>query len=320
MKLSVIVPIYNAENFLVRCIDSIISQSFQNLEIILINDGSSDGSGEICEKYAEADSRIKYIAQDNAGVSAARNEGLKIASGDYLTFVDSDDFIGENMYLKMLTVAKEHECDIVECGYLRNNISGEFAGNHLQDELIEDNERILLHYLRHENTTNYNCNKLYRKQIINNLQYEKLSFSEDYLFNVMTHSRAKKKKIISEDFYYYEDNPDSASNLEFKLNRIDGITAGEKALQEIKTQFPENEMLISLATKYVLEYILLFFDHFNFNNHIDTYNALLEKYRKMIRGIGLKNLFRVYSKKQVITRLAFAMHPQCRHSIIRIFK
>ena len=102
LKISVIVPVYNAETFLNKCIDSIRKQSYEALEIILINDGSLDGSGMICESYKKLDSRVKVIHQKNAGVSAARNAGLDIARGDFVTFVDSDDYIQPDMYQKMI--------------------------------------------------------------------------------------------------------------------------------------------------------------------------------------------------------------------------
>ena len=103
-KISIIIPVYQVEKYIKRCLDSILSQTYSNLEIILIDDGSRDMSGKICDEYAIKDSRIKVIHQDNAGVSVARNKGLDICTGDYVTFVDSDDFLEPLMYEKMICV------------------------------------------------------------------------------------------------------------------------------------------------------------------------------------------------------------------------
>jgi len=113
--ISVIIPVYNVEAFLERCIDSVINQIYPHLEIILIDDGSTDKSGDICDRYAQADGRIVVVHQKNAGLSAARNRGLDIAKGEYIGFVDSDDYIDADMYQALYNKAVETGCDIVEC-------------------------------------------------------------------------------------------------------------------------------------------------------------------------------------------------------------
>lgn len=114
-KLSVIVPIYNVEKFLRRCIDSIINQSYSNLEIILVDDGSPDNCGKICDEYAALDNRIKVIHQANGGLSAARNIGIDSATGEYVAFIDSDDYIASNMYDEMISLMETNDLDIISC-------------------------------------------------------------------------------------------------------------------------------------------------------------------------------------------------------------
>ena len=114
---SVIVPIYNVEKYLKRCIDSILNQTYKNLEIILVDDGSPDKCPQICDEYAKSDKRIKVIHKQNAGVSAARNDGLAIAQGDLIGFVDSDDFIHPSMYEEMVNYLVSQDCDLVSCGF-----------------------------------------------------------------------------------------------------------------------------------------------------------------------------------------------------------
>ena len=112
-KISIIVPVYQAEKYISKCIESIVNQTYKNLEIILVDDGSTDRSGEICDEYGKKDNRIVVVHNKNKGVSVARNCGLDIATGDYITFVDSDDYIDLQMYSEMMKVVEKYSCD---CG------------------------------------------------------------------------------------------------------------------------------------------------------------------------------------------------------------
>ena len=116
--ISVIVPVYNVEKYLDKCINSLINQSYNNLEIILIDDGSTDNCGEICDKYALKDNRIKVIHKKNEGLSAARNLGISISKGDYIIFIDSDDWVDKEILLKLLNLIKKYNSDIAVCDYL----------------------------------------------------------------------------------------------------------------------------------------------------------------------------------------------------------
>lgn len=116
-KISVIIPVYNSEKFLDACIDSIVKQTYQNFEIILVDDGSTDDSPSLCDQYAAQDKRIKVIHQDNQGVSAARNNGLDLATGDLVSFIDSDDTLDEDMYELLVKLFEENSADITHCGY-----------------------------------------------------------------------------------------------------------------------------------------------------------------------------------------------------------
>ncbi len=118
--ISVIVPVYRTEKFLNRCVDSILAQTYQELEILLIDDGSPDRCAEICDAYAQKDPRIKVLHKTNAGVSAARNSGLDLATGDYITFVDSDDYVEPDMYRAMMDVARQYNCDVVMCDCMKD--------------------------------------------------------------------------------------------------------------------------------------------------------------------------------------------------------
>jgi len=154
-KISVIIPVYNVEKYLRRCVDSVLGQTHGNLEVILVNDGSRDGSPKICEEYAKSDgARVKYIDQENGGVASARNAGLAVAAGDYIAFVDSDDWLEPSMYEELLKVSVSQDADYVSCscflefedgkcevkGYSDSNIRSmtvnEFFGNYLNGDFF----------------------------------------------------------------------------------------------------------------------------------------------------------------------------------------
>ena len=116
-KISIIIPVYKVEQYLPECLDSVINQTYKNLEIICVDDGSPDNSGKILDEYASKDNRIKVIHKENGGVSSARNAGLDIATGDWISFVDADDYIASDFYDKLIGSSKDGEADVVQCGY-----------------------------------------------------------------------------------------------------------------------------------------------------------------------------------------------------------
>ena len=119
-EISIIVPVYNVEKYLSQCIESIINQNYKNIEIILVNDGSTDKSGDICDSYSLKDNRIKVIHKKNEGVSIARNTGLKVATGEYIAFVDGDDFVHEYIYTKLINIINNSKYDLVMCRFYRS--------------------------------------------------------------------------------------------------------------------------------------------------------------------------------------------------------
>ena len=195
--ISVIVPVYKAKKYLEKCLNSIIKQTYENLEIILVEDGSPDECGEICEQYADHDSRIVVIHQQNSGVSAARNMGLSIATGDWIMFVDSDDYVDLDLCDYLLTIANLTYADIVQC-----------------DAMLETNGHSIHRsfYSRRKNTiTNEwkylasECwGKLYKKEIIAGLSFAvDYKLAEDLYFNVQAISRAARFSSGSEAKYHY---------------------------------------------------------------------------------------------------------------------
>ena len=141
-KISVIVPVYKVEAVLKKCLDSIITQTYENLEIILVDDGSPDISGKICDEYSKRDSRVKVIHKKNAGVAAARNSGLKVATGEYCTFVDSDDYVSPNIYQILLNSIVSSKSDVAICNieYFDDNNIPIYKESPLKDEILTRNQ------------------------------------------------------------------------------------------------------------------------------------------------------------------------------------
>lgn len=234
MKISVIVPVYNVENYLSACLDSILSQTYQDFEIILIDDGSKDASGQICDAYAGKDPRIQVVHQENGGVSRARNRGLELATGELISFIDSDDTLEPDMYELLVRVMREHNADISHCGYKRfdnqGNLVRKINGTHRL--MIQSGEEAIVCMLQGEYFSNSLWNKLFRNQVVRGLRFqEDLKNNEDVLFNVHAFSRAKTAVFQDEGKYHYYDHPSSACNrLKARKQNQDAIEASTQML------------------------------------------------------------------------------------------
>lgn len=203
--ISVIVPVYNVEKYLKKCINSIINQSFKKIEIILINDGSTDKSGVICDKLAKQDLRIKVIHQENAGVSVARNVGIELAQGEYICFVDSDDYLPYNAIEVLYNQITENNVDLC-CGSWTKITAIKTKKNDNQTSIIDLSDKEAINkYMRLEEV-NGPVAKLYKRDIIldNNLRFAKgIKIGEDAIFNYQYINKCKQVMFVSDNVYYY---------------------------------------------------------------------------------------------------------------------
>ena len=208
---SVMIPVYKAEKFICRCIDSVIGQTYKNLEIILINDGSPDRCGEICDDYAKKDKRIRVIHQKNQGVSAARNAGLEIAAGQWLYFLDSDDYISAPAIEKMASAAENGNYDIVIGGYYMVTSDKKAVSRsenwEKTDDLTEIRRKILLDEL-----PNFVCGKLYKRELWKNVRFPLHQLAEDMHVNGELFFTATSACVIPDPLYFYSrENENSLS-------------------------------------------------------------------------------------------------------------
>lgn len=270
MLISVIVPIYNSEKYLIQCIESIIKQTYTNIEIILVDDGSTDSSGRICDAYSKQDSRIKVIHKENGGVVSARKAGLEIANGEYTTAVDSDDWIDESMYEELVKVQQKTQADIITSGiYLENKYSTGKLIDNLEEGVyqIQNPSFLRNNFIIDMDTREYRinisiCNKLIRKNIFYQCYFKidnQLIWGEDMLSVITSILNSDKIAITNNLFYHYRQLETSSSH----TRRISILREFGIAYEYLWNLFEKScfsEILMEL-----LQYIVLhkFFGQFN---------------------------------------------------------
>lgn len=208
--ISVIVPVYNVEKYLDECIKSIVNQKYKQLEIILVNDGSTDNSYEICKKWSKKDSRITIIDKENGGLSSARNAGLDSANGDYIAFIDSDDYIDPHMFEDMREIFNRNQVSAVICP-LETFIDGTSSKKlflPLKKEGLITSKQYIKYILQHK-ADNAVCNKLYKKSDISNLRFESGIINEDIIFNVDFFLNTDSVFSLKKPYYKYRLRPGS---------------------------------------------------------------------------------------------------------------
>lgn len=238
--ISVIVPIYNVEKYVNKCVGSIVNQTYTNLEIILVDDGSPDRCPEICDEWAKKDSRIKVIHKKNGGLSDARNAGMKIASGDYIAFVDSDDWIAPEMYERLLMAIKNDNSDIAACAVkmvwedgsssklltLRTNCV--LSQYEAQSELLSEKKL--------KQPVFY---KLYRMENIRHIPFEKGKYHEDVFWSYQAIGCAKRVSLSDYIGYFYLQRIESIMGSGYSLKRLDAMEAYCNRYEYFKEYFPE---------------------------------------------------------------------------------
>lgn len=213
--LSVIVPVYNSAKFLRKCIDSILGQTYSNLEIILVDDGSVDASPQICDEYAEKYTNIKVVHKANGGASAARNIGLSMAKGDYIGFIDSDDFIKSEMYANLYRVMSVEKADVVLCNYCQVSEDGKTFDSpfmHFYRGItVYSKDHALKAFLVGDLDCSP-CTKLYRRSSIGDLRFVEGVTNEDKIFLFYLYLKSDKIVCDNQVYYYYRKNPASVTH------------------------------------------------------------------------------------------------------------
>ena len=308
---SIIVPIYNVEKYIEECILSIINQTFKKIEIILVNDGANDKSMERIEKYIISDKRIKVINQLNSGLSVARNNGLKIATGKYILFVDSDDYIDKNMIKIMYNAAENENLDIVMCGYNRivNNVIQNVDSPLKNDHIYCKEEIEELIYKAHESKFIwFVCRNLYRKKMLteNSIRFmEDIKFGEDSIFNLYAYYYAKRVMCVGKYLYNYRCNPNSLTQKKYKPYLYENIIKQVQAKLNFYKKFNLENKYKNDFNEYLLSHTLIMLINNLYNsksdNKIDKIWGIIEQknIKMTIRNVSIKDIINFKSSTGV---------------------
>jgi len=241
---SVIVPVYNTAEYLPRCLDSLADQTYPHLEILLIDDGSTDGSSVVCQEYAARDPRFRYLRQDNRGVSAARNAGLQLAGGRYVSLVDSDDWIEGGLYERVVNAFLEHQVDAV---FFEYSVDYPNSLNRHQDSLsaygVLDGRAALRLQFKSQNS--FAATKVFRREIVADIRFSpNLYWGEECVFNFRVLQRASAICNIPDVLYHYVQSEGSATRQGFNPRRLSGIDTADELIRLCGESNPE---LLTLA-------------------------------------------------------------------------
>lgn len=248
-KISVIVPIYKVEDYLDRCIESLVGQTYSNLEIILVDDGSPDSCPTKCDEWAKRDPRIKVIHKENGGVSNSRNVGMKSATGDYIAFVDGDDFIHKEMYEKLLASIQQNGSDMSFCGYYvyeeekqkHREVIGRRLECHSSDTVRIDFERIVNkkeNYHIIDNLIGAVWRYLYRREVVQNVFFlEEIFIAEDVIFLLDIFKKGVNVSLVLEPLYYYVQRDNSAMHLMTKRRMDNRILSSQAIFDRLEDIF-----------------------------------------------------------------------------------
>lgn len=245
--ISVIIPVYKVEKYVEKCIQSVINQTYENLQIILVDDGSPDNCGKICDEYAKKDHRIEVIHKSNGGLSDARNKGLEIAKGEYIGFVDSDDYIEADMYEVLYNLLKQYNADVSICNFYTVS-QGKISIKNADNGINEYNRiEILKEILLDKNIQSYAWNKLYKKELFDEIKYPIGKKYEDIGTTFFLLEKCNKVVVTGKSEYYYINRQDSIVNnvtestitdyIELIIQRYDYIEENIKELSSYNKDY-----------------------------------------------------------------------------------
>lgn len=311
--ISVIVPVYNIEKYLRRSINSIINQTYKNLEIILVDDGSTDQSGKICDEYANIDNRIKVIHKNNGGQASAINLGLDIAKGDYIGFSDPDDYINKNFYKNLYILAEKYNTDITECSMIKVKEEEDIEKVYIEEFEVDKNEKVELfdgigglRKLFGEDFADYletivKVNKIYKREIFNDIRFSEVRIYEEWGTMYKLYYNTKKNLKMYKVQYVYVQRKTSTVNRPFSEERLlmlDGIEYCMNLANKIHLE----DLVLDCYRKY-FETIVRFLDMIKDKNTINREYLKLKlielfdlKYNEAMKIVDEKNK-KEYRKK-----------------------
>ena len=234
--ISVIVPVYQANKYIDRCVSSILDQTYKNLEIILIDDGSDDGSETACDKWSEIDSRVKVVHKQNEGASAARNVGIRKSTGLYIGFVDSDDYIHPDMYEYLMDLINKHDAEMVMCDYAS---SMKEKNKKEKIEICNRDDMFKKFFRVNGEKDNHNIwTKLIKRNLIEKFEFKKGYMNEDILANFDWICNVNKAAVSNRKLYFYQYNKNGETNSPISMKNADLLKIWDIIIQKVESGFP----------------------------------------------------------------------------------
>lgn len=236
--ISVIVPVYNVEKYLARCVDSIVNQTYKNLEIIFVDDGSTDLCPQMCDDYAEKDSRIKVVHKKNGGLSDARNAGMAVATGEYISFIDSDDYVSDDFFECLLDVMNKENSDIAECSVVKLYEDNRF--DEFSDDLsvkTYDTHDAMSALIAENPFYQHVWNKLYKTELVKDIPYAVGKLNEDEFWTYQVFGRANKVARLNKTMYYYFQRSSSIMGVGYNIRRLDALEGKANRQNILRTIF-----------------------------------------------------------------------------------
>lgn len=316
-KLSIIVPVYKVENFLGKCVDSILNQTFKDFELILVDDGSPDKCGEMCDKYSKDDERVRVIHKENGGLSDARNFGIDASTGDYLGFVDSDDYISSDMFEVLVGNLEKKHADISVCGMY------DCCGEKIVKQDIESGtfefkkEEAIEWFLGGKGAGLFVCNKIFKRKIFENVRFPVGKLYEDAFIFVDLFLKAEKVIVCTDPKYYYIHREGSVTMSTFSERYYDVVRAHECNLKKLETYLPSEKKVgeYRVYWSYKQLFYILAFD--SKENKV-RYKKDIKKITSFIRKNFLKIIFNPYnSKSQLICYVLIFINPYLFMKVLR---
>lgn len=244
-KVSVVIPVYNVEKFLKHCMESVMDQKQKNAEIILVDDGSTDNSGVLCDQYAQQYDHVKVIHQKNAGLSAARNTGIEAAKGEFITFVDSDDMLASGFLEKAMQLAELHHADFIAFSHIRCDADAKWSENAGQPAELEskvniygDRSQKMQKFLIGSEIGTTAWAKVYRKKLFDAVRYPVGKYHEDVFTTYKLVDKASKIVTTPQIGYLYRKSPNSITSSVFSPKRLDSIEGKLEQLEFIQKEYP----------------------------------------------------------------------------------
>lgn len=304
-KISIIVPIYNSEKHLKKCLDSIINQTYKSLEIILVDDGSTDSSGKIADEYKRLDERVKVIHKKNDGVSIARNVGLTVSSGDYVGFVDSDDWIESKMYETLLDIIIEKKVDISICNLFFQDENGNDLEKFDYDDGYLNFSTLIKQMFFSRSIQGYTCNKLYKASLLkekNVLFNNNIFVLEDDLFNIEILSKNIESTAFysNKRLYHYIKHESSVSNRKFNEKNLSYFVVRIREVELLENlKLDVNYLKLDYCSAFIRAKILM--KKYKIKK-TKLYYDLLEQYWKYKSEIKFNNLNLKLKIKYIIVK------------------